>query len=81
MAAAAAFADRAPNANGRAVLQGQYAHCTDTEIAPAINQDCWAFSMNPSGMFMTVTGAAATSYLILVDPTSGKVLLDQISSK
>lgn len=73
---AAAIASRA--AGGAAVLESRYVHCTMVSKHPNIEQDCWAFSLDPTGRRSTIAGFLATYSLVLVDPISGKVLLNTI---
>lgn len=71
-AAAAALATKA--GGGQSVLEAQYAHCSVPGKVPPINQDCWAFSLNPGGL-TSLDGVPATWLLVLIDPASGDVLL------
>jgi hypothetical protein len=75
-AEAAAIASKA--AGGAAVLESRYAYCRMISKHPNIEQDCWAFSLDPSGRRSTMGGIPATYSLVLVDPTNGEVLLSQI---
>jgi len=76
-AAATAIATNAPSGKASVVLQAQYAHCIVTNAVPPIDQDCWAFSLDPNGVLMPLTTTPATYLLRLVDPTTGKILLNQ----
>jgi hypothetical protein len=72
---AATIASKA--AGGAAVLESCYAYCRMVSKHPNIEQDCWAFSLDPIGRRST-RGTPATYSLVLVDPGSGEVLLSQI---
>jgi hypothetical protein len=73
---AAAIAIKA--AGGATVLESRYAYCTMVSKHPNIEQDCWAFSLDPTGRTSMFGGTPATYSLVLVDPVSGEVLLNQI---
>jgi hypothetical protein len=75
-AEAAAFASEAHR--GADVLESRYAHCRDVSKHPPIDQDCWAFLLDPSRQRFTMGGTTPTFSLVLVDPVSGEILLDQI---
>ena len=75
-AEAAAIASKA--AGGAAVLESRYAYCRMVSRHPNIEQDCWAFSLDPTGRRSTMGATPATYSLVLVDPTRGEVLLNQI---
>ena len=67
---------------GAAVREMHYMHCVDTWARPQINQDCYAVSMDPSGV--VVLGSPnmpppkpATWEIELVDPTTAKVIGDR----
>ncbi len=73
---ASAIASKA--AGGAAVLESRYAYCRMVSKHPNIDQDCWAFSLDPTGRRSAFGGTAATYSLVLVDPISCEVLLNQI---
>ena len=75
-AEAAAIASKA--AGGRAVLESRYVYCRDVSKHPNIEQDCWAFSLDPTDRYSTRGAIPATYSLVLVDPVSGEILLDSI---
>jgi len=73
--AAAATASRA--FGGATVRESHFAHCVDPNLSPAIDQDCWAISLDPSGFHSHPPmgqPAAATYLIVLVDSTGGEVL-------
>jgi hypothetical protein len=74
--AAAAAASKA--FGGKAVLEYHYAHCVDTQSAPHVNEDCWAVSLDPSGLGSGGPRGAepqgATYLLVLVDPATDTVI-------
>ncbi|HLY86278.1 MAG TPA: hypothetical protein VKO84_07190 [Gaiellaceae bacterium] len=65
-------------AGGAAVLEARYAYCRVSGRHPNIEQDCWAFSLDPTGRRSTIGRFEATCSLVLVDPISGSILLDRI---
>lgn len=69
---AAAAASRA--LDGRTVREYHYAHCVDTQKVPALDQDCWAVSLDPSGLTSNPPpgfAAQQATYLIaLIDPAT-----------
>jgi hypothetical protein len=75
-AEAAAIASKA--AGGAAVLESRYVYCRMVSKHPNIEQDCWAFSLDPSRRSAPIGGTLATYSLVLVDPISGEILLNQI---
>lgn len=62
----------------RRVLETHYAHCVDTESPALLNQDCWAVSLDPSGLVSNgpvgATPQTATFLLAFIDPASGKLI-------
>lgn len=70
--AAAAAASSA--LGGRTVQEYHHAHCVDTQKVPALNEDCWAVSLDPSGLTSNPPpgfAAQQASYLIaLIDPAT-----------
>ena len=76
----AAAADAATSAaskayGGRAVLESRYAHCVDTQSVPVLSQDCWAVSLDPSGLSSNgPEDVKAKYFLVLIDPETGKVI-------
>jgi hypothetical protein len=64
---------------GRAVREAQFVHCLVSNITPAIDQDCWAYSLDPSGFHShgpsSSTPIPATYLVALIDPASGKLLM------
>jgi hypothetical protein len=75
-AEAAAIASEAHR--GTEVLESRYTHCRVVDKHPPLDQDCWAFALDPSRQRFTMTASAATYALVLVDPVSGEILLDRI---
>jgi len=73
---ASAIASKATG--GAAVLESRYAYCRMVSKHPNIDQDCWAFSLDPTGRRSAIGGTPATYSLVLIDPSSGEVLLNQI---
>ena len=64
----------ASEASGEAaVLESRYAYCQIVSKNPPVAQDCWAFSLDPSGLAST-GGIPATYFLVVVDASSGDVL-------
>ena len=61
-------------AGGNAVLEAHYAHCRNVSKNPPIDQDCWVFSLDPTGLRSLRGGIAADYLLVVVDPVSGDVL-------
>jgi hypothetical protein len=78
MAEAEAVAIARKAAGGAAVLESRYVYCRMVSKHPNIEQDCWAFSLDPTGRTSILGRTPATYSLILVDPVSGEVLLNQI---
>jgi hypothetical protein len=76
-AEAAAIASKS---GGAVVLESHYAHCRMVSKNPPIDQDCWAFSLDPSRQRFTFGSTAPTYFVILVDPLSGEVLLREIGA-
>jgi|SRR5579885_847218 len=76
-ATASAIATKA--GGGQAVLGAQYAHCVVPGKVPPVDQDCWAFSLDPNGLTST-TGVPATWFVVLVDPATGNVLLSRFGN-
>lgn len=72
--AAATASGLAAQVGHKPVLQEQYAHCVVTSAVPPVDEDCWAVSLDPTGLAST-TGDPATYYIVLIDPNTGKVLL------
>jgi hypothetical protein len=58
---------------GATVLESRHAYCRMVSKNPPITQDCWAFSLDPSGLAST-GGIPATYCLVIVDASSGEVL-------
>jgi hypothetical protein len=75
-AEAAAIARKATG--GPEVLESQYVYCRMVSRHPNVAQDCWAFSLDPTGRRSTVGGWLATYSLVVVDQISGEILLNQI---
>ena len=71
-AAGEAAASEATKALGNKVLEYHYAYCTDSETALA--EDCWAVSLDPSGLGggggtpHTGTPSPASYLLVFIDP-------------
>ena len=60
---------------GRSILESHYAHCTDTQSVPALSEDCWAISLDPSGLSASgPVDQQATYLLVLIDPTTDKFI-------
>jgi len=64
---------------GNKVREYHYAYCVDTQKVPALAQDCWAVSLDPSGYGgggtpHTGPASPATYLLVLVDPSDDAVL-------
>lgn len=80
-AAAANAAEAAATSayGGRAVLESHYAHCVITRSVPAVSKDCWAVSLDPSGMSADGPPEAPpqqfTYLLVLIDPSTNKLIL------
>ena len=60
------------------MLYSRYEYCRLVSKHPIIDLDCWAFSLDPTGRRSAFGGTAATYSLVLVDPISCEVLLNQI---
>jgi hypothetical protein len=65
--------------NGNAVEEIKYAHCSVTNEAPPVNEDCWVVSLDPSGFTSHgpegSTPIPATYLVALVDPNTDNVIL------
>jgi hypothetical protein len=73
---------------GAKALTEQYMHCSDTSMTPALDEDCWVVSIDPTGMTDPSGGPAPAASgqqqalspaplqydLVLVDPATGKVI-------
>jgi len=66
------------------VREEHYVHCVDTWARPQIDQDCYAVSVDPSGV--PVLGSAlaglsdpkpATWEVVFIDPSTGAVIDDR----
>jgi len=63
-----------------AVVSHQFAHCIDVQSVPRLNEDCWAVFLDPgnemgNGPFGPgSTSQRATYLLVLVDPSTDKVI-------
>jgi hypothetical protein len=66
---------------GRTAREIHFAYCNDPGTAPPISEDCWAVSLDPSGFHSHgPVGSAirdASYLLVLIDPSTGNVLLRQ----
>jgi hypothetical protein len=74
-AAAAASGDF----GGRSVLEYHFAHCVDDQSVPGLSEDCWAVSLDPTGISSNGPPSAtpqqqATYLLVLIDPTNDKFI-------
>ena len=79
----AAAGDAAANAassdfGGRSVLEYHYAHCVDDQSVPGLSEDCWAVSLDPSGISSDGPPSAepqqANYLLVLINPTNDKFI-------
>lgn len=63
---------------GRSILEYHYAHCVDTQRVPAISEDCWAVSLDPTGITSNPPPGHplqfATYDLVLINPTNDKLI-------
>jgi hypothetical protein len=75
---AAAVASQA--LRGAAVLESRYVHCRMASKDPPIEQDCWAFSLDPSRQRFPFGATLPTYSLVLVDPIRGEILLHEIGA-
>ena len=77
-AGAAAAAAASKDFEGRKILEYHYAHCVDTQRVPALSQDCWAVSLDPTGLASNPPAGVPTqpfSYLVvLVDPVTDQTI-------
>lgn len=78
--AAAGVASR--DFGGDKVLEYHYAYCLDTQDVPSIAEDCWAVSLDPSGLEgggtpSTGPPSPASYLLALVNPATDTVLVAQ----
>jgi hypothetical protein len=73
---AAAIARQADG--GGTVLESHYARCRVVSKNPPVDQDCWAFSLDPTRHRLPLGGTPVDYTLVLVDPVNGEVLLREI---
>jgi hypothetical protein len=64
---------------GAAVLEARYAHCRIESKHPPVDLDCWAFSLDPTGL-LSMRGVPADYCLVVVHPVSGEILLNRFGS-
>lgn len=67
---------------GRTVLEYHFVHCVDTQKAPALSQDCWAVSLDPTGIAFDGPEGSSTSQdasylLVLIDPATDSFIEGQ----
>lgn len=66
---------------GRNVLEYHFVHCVDAQKAPVLSQDCWAVSLDPTGLGFSgpegpstnqqaSTTQQASYLLVLIDPAT-----------
>ena len=60
------------------MLEYHYAHCADEQSPAGLSEDCWAVSLDPSGLTSHGPPGAVpqqfTYLLVLLDPTDDKFI-------
>jgi hypothetical protein len=79
VAAGDAAATAASNTyGGREVLEYHFAHCVDSESVPALDEDCWAVSLDPGDLASSpprgFSGKQFSYLLVLIDPANDKLI-------
>lgn len=64
---------------GETVLEYHYAYCTDSQAVPPLAENCWAVSLDPSGLAgggtpHTGPASKASYLLVLIDPATDAMI-------